>query len=258
MKSRFLKLYRAYSTRSIRQMLAKLSGVEFKKTVSKFRKRKRKSLSCVHVTYISAKTYLLLPYSQNKTVSTIQIIQQGEPISRLFTLKKVLKTYELENANSTMAKNVLKPPFHTAGPISRKVARARSKKENIVSHQKGTLQHIFHLCTHPRRPRGSQSGQEKRRDESSFARTWKLSSRPFSRLNWLSLGLRGWCTGHLSHSYFKRGFSLTSTPYGIGHFRVPKPLTFKTRPSWKPFLWKWVSFVGESMALHLASLWNRG
>ena len=152
-------------------MLANLSGVEFKKTVSKFRKRKRKSLSCVHVTYISAKTYLLLPYSQNKTVSTIQIIQQGEPISRLFTLKKVLKTYELENANSTMAKNVLKPPFHTAGPISRKVARARSKKENIVSHQKGTLQHIFHLCTHPRRPRGSQSGREKRRDESSFART---------------------------------------------------------------------------------------
>ena len=105
-------------------------------------------------------------YSQSKTVSTTQITQQGEPTSRLFTLKKVLKTYELENASSTMAKNVLKPPFHTAGPISRKVARARSTKKNIVSHQKGTLQHISHLCTHPRRPRSSQSGREKRRDES--------------------------------------------------------------------------------------------
>ena len=54
MKSRFLKLYRAYSTRSIRQMLANLSGK---------RKRKRKSLSCVHETYISARRniYFLPP-----------------------------------------------------------------------------------------------------------------------------------------------------------------------------------------------------
>ena len=76
---------------------------------------------------VSAETYISYPpYNQ----STIQIIQQGEPINvpSLLTLKKVLKTYELENASSTMAKNVLKPPFHTAGPISRKVARARSKK----------------------------------------------------------------------------------------------------------------------------------
>ena len=36
-------------TCTIRQMLANVSGVEFKKTVSKFRKRKRKSLSCFHV-----------------------------------------------------------------------------------------------------------------------------------------------------------------------------------------------------------------
>ena len=36
-------------TRSIRQMLAHFSGVEFLKAVSNFRKRKRKSLSCVHV-----------------------------------------------------------------------------------------------------------------------------------------------------------------------------------------------------------------
>ena len=249
MKSRFLKLYRAYSNSFNSSNVGKSFWSWILKDCIKVQEKKKKV-----VVLCSRNIY----YSQSKTVSTTQITQQGEPISRLFTLKKVLKTYELENASSTMAKNVLKPPFHTAGPISRKVARARSKKENIVSHQKGTLQHIFQLCTHPRRPRGSQSGREKRRDESSFARTWKLSSRPFSRPNWLSLGLRGWCTGHLSHSYFKRGFSLTSTPYGIGHFRVPKPLTFKTRPSWKPFLWKWVSLVWESMALHLASLWNRG
>ena len=129
---------------------------------------------CSRNIYFSHNIYLLLPYSQSKTVSTIQIIQQGEPISPLFTLKKVLKTYELENASSTMAKNVLKPPFHTAGPISRKVARARSKKESIVSHQKGTLQHIFQLCTQPRRPRGSQSSREKRRDESFQVRAKEL------------------------------------------------------------------------------------
>ena len=29
----------------------------------------------------------------------------------------------------------------------------------------------------------------------------------------------------------------------IGHFRVPKTLTFETRPSLKPFLWKWSLFV---------------
>ena len=37
------------SCRSICQMLVNFSGVEFQRTVSKFRKRKGKSLSCVHV-----------------------------------------------------------------------------------------------------------------------------------------------------------------------------------------------------------------
>ena len=55
-------------------------------------------------------------------------------------------------------------------------------------------------CVHPRRTRGSQSGREKRRDErfqarpeegGSSAREWKLSSRLFSRPDWLPLGLRG-------------------------------------------------------------------
>ena len=36
-------------TLSICQMLANFSGVEFQRTVSKFTKRKRKPLPCVHV-----------------------------------------------------------------------------------------------------------------------------------------------------------------------------------------------------------------
>ena len=65
-----------------------------------------------------------------------------------------------------------------------------------------------------------------------------------------SLGL--WCTCQKGQ------------PFTIGHFRVPKILTFKTRLSAKPFLWKWVLFSWQhkvifiSMALHLASLWKRG
>ena len=33
--------------------------------------------------------------------------------------------------------------------------------------------------------------------------------------------------------------------FSIGHFRVPKTLTFKTRPNAQPFLWKWVLFAWE-------------
>ena len=175
MKSRFLKLYRAYSTLFNSSNVGKSFWSWILKDCIKIQEKKKKVVVlCSRNIYFNQNIYLFLPYSQSKTVSTIQIIQQGEPISPLFTLKKVLKTYELENASSTMAKNVLKPPFHTAGPISRKVARARSKKENIVSHQKGTLQHIFHLCTHPRRPRSSQSGREKRRDERFQVRAKEL------------------------------------------------------------------------------------
>ena len=48
------------------------------------------------------------------------------------------------------------------------------------------------------------------------------------------------------------------------HFRVPKAITFKLRPSAQPFLWKWVLFAWEwkiisiSKAEHLPSFWNRG
>ena len=50
----------------------------------------------------------------------------------------------------------------------------------------------------------------------------------------------------------------------VGHFRVPKTLTFKMRPSAQLFLWKWVLFAWEwkiisiSKAEHLTSFWYRG
>ena len=50
----------------------------------------------------------------------------------------------------------------------------------------------------------------------------------------------------------------------IGHFRVPKTLTFKMRLGAQSFLWKWVLFTREwkmisiSKAEHLTSFWNRG
>ena len=52
--------------------------------------------------------------------------------------------------------------------------------------------------------------------------------------------------------------------FSIGHLRVAKTLTFKTRPSAQPFLWKWVLFAWEwkiisiSKAEHLTSFWYRG
>ena len=50
----------------------------------------------------------------------------------------------------------------------------------------------------------------------------------------------------------------------IGHFRVPKTLTFKLRPSAQPFLCKWVLSAWEwkiipiSKAEHLTSFWYSG
>ena len=52
--------------------------------------------------------------------------------------------------------------------------------------------------------------------------------------------------------------------YEIGHFRVPKTLTFKMRLGAQPFLSRWVLFAWEwkmisiSKAEHLPSFWNRG
>ena len=57
--------------------------------------------------------------------------------------------------------------------------------------------------------------------------------------------------------------SLFAFLHVIGHFRVPKTLTFKMRLGAQPFLWKWVSFAWEwktisiSKAEHLFSFWNR-
>ena len=58
---------------------------------------------------------------------------------------------------------------------------------------------------HPRRPRGSQSGWKKRRDESFQVR--KLSFRLFSRPDWLPLGLPGCHTQKKSHMAFFVFFS---------------------------------------------------
>ena len=55
-----------------------------------------------------------------------------------------------------------------------------------------------------------------------------------------------------------------STDKTIGHFRVPKTLTFKMRLGAQPFSWKWVLFAWEwkmisiSKAEHPPSFWNRG
>ena len=51
--------------------------------------------------------------------------------------------------------------------------------------------------------------------------------------------------------------------YQIGHFPVPKTLTFKMRLGAQPFFWKWVLFAWEwkmisiSKVEHLPSFWNR-
>ena len=48
-------------------------------------------------------------------------------------------------------------------------------------------------------------------------------------------------TDRTVNTYFLRHSSITfDWPWQIGHFRVPKNLTFKTRLSAKPLLWKWV------------------
>ena len=50
----------------------------------------------------------------------------------------------------------------------------------------------------------------------------------------------------------------------IGHFRVPKTLTFKMRLGAQPFLWKWVllawewKIISRSKDEHLPSFGNRG
>ena len=48
----------------------------------------------------------------------------------------------------------------------------------------------------------------------------------------------------------------------IGHFRVPKNLTFKTRLSAKPLIWKWflilmqIKLIFTTQVSHLASFWK--
>ena len=41
----------------------------------------------------------------------------------------------------------------------------------------------------------------------------------------------------------------------VGHFRVPKTLTFKIRPSAQPFLWKWDLFAWEWKIISIRHWW---
>ena len=48
---------------------------------------------------------------------------------------------------------------------------------------------------------------------------------------------------------------LTKKFYKIGHFRVPKSLTFKMRLGAQPFLWKWVLFAWEWKMISISKGW---
>ena len=73
-------------------------------------------------------------------------------------------------------------------------------------------------------------------------------------------------SSHIWFSFIHNFIILLSLVYNesIGHFRVPRTFTFKTRPSAQTFLWKWVLFAWEwkiisiSKAEHLTSFWCRG
>ena len=67
-------------------------------------------------------------------------------------------------------------------------------------------------------------------------------------------------SGHVGGQEQKPFSHLGTKPYfhvnssrknSIGHFRVPKPLNFKKRPSAQPFLWKWVLFAWEWKTIFL-------
>ena len=59
------------------------------------------------------------------------------------------------------------------------------------------------------------------------------------------------------------GIRKDGNPRGIGHFRVPKHLTFKARLSAKPLIWKWflimmqIKLFFTTKVSHLASFWKR-
>ena len=73
-------------------------------------------------------------------------------------------------------------------------------------------------------------------------------------------------SSHIWFSFIHNFIILLSLVYNesIGHFRVPRTFTFKTRPSAQTFLWKWVLFAWEwkiistSKAELLISFWCRG
>ena len=67
-----------------------------------------------------------------------------------------------------------------------------------------------------------------------------------------------------SRTWFPYSVTLLQLFFQIGHFWVPKTLTFEMRPRAPPFLWKWVlfgwkwKFISKSKAEHLTSFWYSG
>ena len=99
--------------------------------------------------------------------------------------------------------NVSWLPAFLSNWCMRQTSRDRDKSHRVRTHEKksgetvrrlGTIIKSIFLC--PIRSRHPLEFLEIARWESvprgSFTRTWKLSSRPFSRPDWLPLGLRGW------------------------------------------------------------------
>ena len=58
---------------------------------------------------------------------------------------------------------------------------------------------------------------------------------------------------------YSKDYTTTWEISAIGHFRVPKTLTFKMRLGAQPFLWKWVLFAWESKMISILEIklkWN--
>ena len=112
----------------------------------------------------------------------------------------------------------------------------------------------------------------------NFANIWQIKwnwigSKKFETVRiYFLVNFRLWLSSK-KFCYHDNGTDVTTSPLyavcvenlsKIGHFRVPKTLTFKMRLGAQPFLWKWVLFAWEwimisvSKAEQLPSFWNRG
>ena len=114
--------------------------------------------------------WLVLPY--DRTIECKNVETKGVGKTNFVLLLKLMNTYV---ANSVF--------------LPRRAIHARSTGDaNSAKNYKARREH-------PRRLRSSHSGREKRRNErfkyGRKSRAWKLSSRLFSRPDWLLLSLRG-------------------------------------------------------------------